>query len=184
MTTIAYRDGVIAADSQVTSGNVFDCTSEKIAQNERGDIAGAAGCFVFIQAFLAWFKGGEKGDLPKCPDEAEAFIVRNAAPERVECFDDRGHCVVSAPYYAVGSGKRVALGAMAFGADALQAVNCAIKHDIYTGGTVDTLKLPGAHWQELIDNVINPPKFQAEKDDPCLVGTAAFRQAEMLGGRG
>ena len=171
MTTIAYREGMIASDSQVTSGNVFDCTSEKIARNERGDIAGASGCLVFSQAFLDWFQGGEKGELPKCPDEAEAFIVRNAAPERVECFDNRGQCVVSAPYYAVGSGKRVALGAMAFGADAIQAVNCAIKHDIYTGGTVDTLKLVGLLHQELaedrVDSEVNPPKYEISGPGLC-----------------
>lgn len=139
MTTIAYRDGSIAGDTQVSSGSVFDCTSVKVARNRDGDLAGAAGSSVFAQAFLAWFSGGEKHDAPLCPEEDEAFIVRADNPGQIECFEKGGKCVVSAPYYAVGSGKRIALGAMAFGATPAQAVNCAAKHDIYTGGEVIAL---------------------------------------------
>jgi len=158
MTTITYRDGRIAGDSQVSSGSVFDCTITKVAQNERGDLAGASGCIVFSQAFLAWFSGGEKGETPKCPEDGEAFIVRGSEAGRIECWDSRGYCCVFAPYYAIGSGKRVALGAMAFGASAAQAVECAAKHDIYTSGEVTVRSLPGALRQDALEERVNPPR--------------------------
>jgi len=143
MTTIAYRDGDIAGDTQVSSGTVFDCTAVKVARNRDGDLAGAAGTSVFAQAFLAWFTGGEKHEAPQCPEDDEAFIVRATNPGEVECFEKGGKCVVCASYYAIGSGKRVAIGAMAFGATAAQAVDCAAKHDIYTGGEVVVLSHQG-----------------------------------------
>ena len=48
---------------------------------------------------------------------------------------------VEAPYYAIGSGAHLALGAMWQGATAEQAVECAIALDIGCGGTVDVIRV-------------------------------------------
>ena len=46
---------------------------------------------------------------------------------------------IDTPFCAVGSGADFALGAMQFGADAVQAVYCAIAQDQHTGGEVRVL---------------------------------------------
>ncbi|MDX0180849.1 hypothetical protein GOC16_08285 [Sinorhizobium meliloti] len=139
MTTIAYRNGAIAGDTLVSGGGIHDCSAIKVARNERGDLAGASGTAHYCYHFLEWFRGGEKNPAPDVPEDNEAFIVRAADPILIECWEEPGRFVVSAPYYAVGSGKRLALGAMAFGATADQAVNCAAKHCVQTGGDVTVL---------------------------------------------
>lgn len=55
-------------------------------------------------------------------------------------WGDHGPWRVDRPYYALGSGSAVALGAMQCGATAEQAVEAAIALDIYSGGPVRVLK--------------------------------------------
>ncbi len=44
------------------------------------------------------------------------------------------------PYIAIGSGSDFAISAMSMGKTAKEAIEEAIKHDIYTGGTVDVVQ--------------------------------------------
>ena len=52
-----------------------------------------------------------------------------------------GWIVERGPYFAMGSGRDFALGAMAAGASAEEAVRAAIAHDVYSGGEVVTLRI-------------------------------------------
>lgn len=46
-------------------------------------------------------------------------------------------------YFSIGSGSPLALGAMFCGANAVEAVRAAIKHDKSTGGRIQSVKLRG-----------------------------------------
>jgi ATP-dependent protease HslVU (ClpYQ) peptidase subunit len=46
-------------------------------------------------------------------------------------------------YAALGTGAPIAYGALAMGATATQALDCAMKYDLYTGGEIDHVSLPG-----------------------------------------
>ena len=141
MTTIAYRDGVLAADTRVSTGGIMDCEIIKIARNSDGDLAGASGDAGFSAEFLRWFLGGEKQNTPvpkKENNPYEGLIFRSSG--EINVFDEGGVCQVTAPYYASGSGVCIALGAMAYGADAEQAVRMAMKHDVSTGGEITVLR--------------------------------------------
>lgn len=64
MTTIAYRDGVMAADTLTTWGNSRDGYVSKIAK--RGSVlAAGSGSMAHVQRFLDWFRTGMKGDPPE-----------------------------------------------------------------------------------------------------------------------
>lgn len=144
MTTIAYRNGIMAADTQVSTGDVNDCFITKLAKNKKGDIAGAGGPLGYKYKFLKWFKSGEKGKPPSCVDESAGFegvIVRKSG--KIEIYDQEVKSTIRCNYYAFGSGNHLALGAMANGATAKQAVKAAIKHDVYSGGKITKLKLKG-----------------------------------------
>lgn len=142
MTTIAYRDGVLAADSRATAGDNIIGDIDKIARNVAGDLAGAAGLASYNYAFLEWFRNGEHGEPPKGSKD-DGNYDRGAifrANGRIDIYEPSGQHATSGPYYALGSGRPEALGAMFTGADAATAVRAAIAHDINTGGTVTVLR--------------------------------------------
>lgn len=145
MTTIAYRDGAIAADTSTCAGGSMVGRVVKIARNATGDLAGAAGDAWYCRAFLAWFEGGEKGSVPEGKSEHDGFdrgcIFRRDGS--IEVYEPRGMFTMTAPYYALGSGKAEALGAMFAGADAEIAVRAAVEHDPHTGGDVVVLRADG-----------------------------------------
>lgn len=142
MTVIAYRDGVLAADTLMCMGDSRVAFSGKIARNGAGDLAGAAGDAVYCQLFLAWFSGGERGDAPEAKREQNsldrALICR--ASHIIEVFEDRGRYSIEASYFAVGSGRPEAMGAMHAGATAEGAVRAAIAHDAWCGGEITVLR--------------------------------------------
>lgn len=136
MTTIAYRDGVVATDTLLVGcGFAVDQAYEKcIARNEvmffcagptsdhdklveeylspTGRYAGDAIAIVADQGkiFVIGREEGRKG-IFKCPNRRENYI-------------------------AIGSGERFAISAMDHGKSAKEAVEYAMKRDIYTGGEI------------------------------------------------
>lgn len=143
MTTVAYRNGVIAADTGLTAGNLRDSHIIKIAKNKAGHVAGACGDAWWIAAFLKWFKSG--GDLPTTPGTNfnTAIAIRSL---RGITFYESGEgrtrfYAIKAAYHAIGSGRHLATGAMFAGAHPVDAVRAALAHDEGTHGRVVSLRL-------------------------------------------
>lgn len=149
MTTIVYRDGVMAADSCITM-------SDESAGDHKGTCVklfrlpkikdSLPACIVGLQgesspgmAWLEWYKGGQEDDDLKShirssgADFTALVLYRHGlfvwdswlVPERIE--DD---------FYAIGSGTKAAYGALHMGADAVKAVEVACLVDPYTAGPV------------------------------------------------
>lgn len=140
MTTIAYKDGVLAADTQVTENGDWICGHMlKIWRLPDHRLFGGSGSAVDVEAVLAWLTDG--GDKPEVGENFTGLII---SPQGgVTCIENKHLRTLNmeAPYYAIGSGKSVAWGAMFAGADAETAVRAAIKHDTTTGGTVAVLHI-------------------------------------------
>jgi hypothetical protein len=153
VTTIAYRGGIIAADSLETHSSEAGGTStglcEKLFRKRIGKrevVIGTAGGSFLGMVFVDWFDGSGKEPPP---------ILRDAHPD--EDFDvlvlDRGKVYqanhlcrlieVIEPFTAIGSGRKVALGALECGRSAREAVRIAAKRDPYTGGPIKTMAMPG-----------------------------------------
>lgn len=119
MTTVAVKDGVIAADSFVSSSYGRKCV--KLRKIKRSWY-GVAGDWDDALKFFEWRKSG--GDAPMM-GKLDALEIRGKkvyywcgdVPEEVK------------PPYAIGSGADIAMGAMHFGATAEQAVALACKLD-------------------------------------------------------
>lgn len=142
MTTIAYRDGVLAADTSMTVSGVMVGRMVKIVRRADGDMAGGAGDAAMVGTFNEWFLAGESGTRPELK-EGDNWIDRSVIFRRsgaIDIFEPRGRFTCTAPYYAVGSGKEAALGAMFAGADAETAVRAAMEHDPHTKGDVTVLR--------------------------------------------
>ena len=141
MTTIAYRAGVLAADTGMTVGGSRLGSIVKIARREDGALAGAAGNAWYSAAFLAWFLGGASGAPPEAKldqsniDRGVIFL----ADGTIEVFEPGGSFKLTAPYFAFGAGRPEALGAMHAGASAVGAVQAAIEHDEHTFGDITVL---------------------------------------------
>jgi hypothetical protein len=142
MTTIAYRDGVLATDSRAGS---WTMEGHAVKGHRFGRcLVAAAGSAAHAQAFYEWVRTGMVGDAPMGnPDKddynATGFIFMPCG--RIVKFQPGcPPLTLTAPFYAYGSGGYVALGAMEAGATAEQAVMAAAKWDAGTGGPIRTLR--------------------------------------------
>jgi ATP-dependent protease HslVU (ClpYQ) peptidase subunit len=151
MTTIAYRNGTLAADSQVTyegdaSGHrKHRCEAKMfrkmLVTGEEVIIATQGECEPAM-LFVKWFDGSDK-DAPEAlthniPDFT-CLVLRASG-----LWEYGPYCVgekVAEEFYAVGSGCKAALGAMHMGASARRAVQIACEVDPYTMGPVHTMRL-------------------------------------------
>lgn len=138
MTTIAYRDGMLAADSLATSNGLRDDYCAKVWRV--GPLMGAAcGSRALCLKFQDWVRAGMVGSSPfEGKDDGNGLLV---TPDHVICFANSGAWPVYADFYALGSGYQLAMGAMEVGASAEEAVLAAIKWDVSSGGDVTVLRL-------------------------------------------
>jgi hypothetical protein len=148
MTTIVYRDGVMAADSGSWAGDASHGWAEKVVRGVDDVLYGCAGDAAEAEGFLAWVRSGYRGEPPKPEYSADkkesSFIVLIARPgERVGLRSGGGEERYEAPYYAIGAGASVAFGALFMGATAEQAIEAAKEHGIGAFGRVRTVKHSG-----------------------------------------
>lgn len=140
MTTIAYKDGVIAYDSRATRGDVImsdDCEKCETHDGVKFLLAGAVSD---IKAFVAAYFGTRS----EIPLDCFGYVIDGGRLMLVGNDDDTGiwrQDLNPNVCDAIGSGSPYALAAMDMGASAEDAVRAAMKRDVYTGGTVRTFKI-------------------------------------------
>jgi len=165
LTTIAYRNGVLAGDSCWAADSLVDTLSKKIVRLKSGALLGEAGDFDtrHMHKLLNTIKRYE--DLPTLKELQEInltylglLILPDGTIVKIETVaqastnsktrrkgveeDSAGLYIVEDKFTAIGSGKELALGAMEMGATARQAVMVACKRDINSRPPVWTLSLP------------------------------------------
>lgn len=137
MTTIVYKDGVLAYDGrQAKSDTIMSDNVDKCILNK--------GCYFFLtgpicdfEAFIAAYHG----EAITTNIEAFGFVydgsqLWKSGVSGNELWKQR----VTYPD-AIGSGYLHALTAMDMGATAKEAVEWAAKRDVYTGGVIREFKL-------------------------------------------
>lgn len=120
----------------MTRGNIkLPEQATKIVKGPTGAIGAVAGSVdVNSHNFLKWVEDGCEND-PPLPGKSQVFVLWDKTG--LYEFNKSGSIPVPfTSFYAWGSGESIALGAMAAGANAVEAVNLAAKFDIYTGGKV------------------------------------------------
>lgn len=144
MTTIVFRDGVMASDSGAWVEGIVTPWAKKVIQGKSGALYGGCGSAARVSEFFAWVRDGEvagKMVVPQVRDDGSDFIVLIWRPESGLFLltsggeeDLRGY-----PYCAVGGGAAVAYGAFHHGATAVEAVKAAIAHSDCAAGEVQYL---------------------------------------------
>ncbi|OPA88181.1 proteasome subunit beta [Pseudomonas fluorescens] len=144
MTTIAYKDGVIAYDSRQTrSGSIVsdDCQKLTVVDGVSFFLSGAV---CDEKALIAAYFGTPS----PVPVECSGYAVDGGRLQMVGHDDKTGiwrQDLDPANPDAIGSGSAYALAAMDMGASAEEAVHAAMKRDIYTGGRVRLFSLSAKH---------------------------------------
>ena len=137
MTTIAYREGILAADSQTTAGHLStSSTRSKIRKFDDG-YAAFSGLCSDIPLLFDLIKGKKvEGETKNI--KASAIVMPNTGKPYEASVDSLGNLYKHpiGKFSAIGSGWIIAMGAMQSGASAKEAVKAAIKLDTYSGGPV------------------------------------------------
>lgn len=148
MTTIAYKDGVIAYDSRACCGNtIFDDGFDKKVER-KGVLFFLSGATSEFDLFIeSYFEGKNVAGRPL---NIAGFVVVDSELWDA-AIDEEGIFWKSKlrldACYAYGTGTDHALTAMDMGASAVEAIKWAIKRDCKTGGEIRTFKINGGRGQ-------------------------------------
>ena len=136
MTVIAWDGRILASDKQETMNGIkFSTTKLKCLGN--GDYAAATGDRNDCLAMMEWYKDGADRDkfpqLGKCNDSYSLLLVIKNNLSAVYYENSPFAVNVEDKIIAFGCGRDLALGAMAAGVSAFEAVKIACQFDIHCG---------------------------------------------------
>lgn len=142
MTTIAARDGVLAADSvetDVADGDatwVITHTAKKIFRLPDGSLYGGAGSSEDIWRLYDALRKNQP-----CPklDHVSAILVKPNG--KMMLYEGHVWLPIREKFYAIGTGAPFAFAAMKNGANAKAAAKIGAAMDPFSGGKVRVLKI-------------------------------------------
>lgn len=82
MTTVAVRDGVMAADTQLSASTIH--RAQKVFELPGGGCVGGCGEWSKAYAAISWLLGGRQGDAPEF-ENAELVILRPDGSVWIAC---------------------------------------------------------------------------------------------------
>lgn len=141
MTVIAYRDGILASDSQVGSSLVIKShPARKIYRAHDGGMLGATGTLAVIGPLLRLLQKREPADN-ELPDIGDAVVVRVMPDMSVREYSHTSWCDYGRiPHGAWGSGCEAATAALLMDASARRAVEIACMVVPTCGGAVQWMR--------------------------------------------
>lgn len=145
MTTIAYRDGVMAGDSRAYGGgNELRGSKVKVVRLPDGTLVGVSSPVLGMARLVRdWVSAGMR-EAPITPDaDKKGFDALVVTPDGQAVFVDGNWLksdAVTGSFFAIGSGSQYAIGAMAAGKNAKEAVEIAAELDVWSSGPVYTVQ--------------------------------------------
>ena len=142
MTTVCYRDGVLASDSLGCQGTFYGGSFQKIYQFN-GFSVGVSGRMDEGTKFIKWLEHFNPFRPKRPPDrfnftDMQALLIDSE--NNIWYYHNHGHPVkVKDAFFAIGSGRYAAMPAMEAGASAKDAVKIAMKYDTQTGGDIQII---------------------------------------------
>lgn len=143
MTAIAFRDGIMAADSVgwTCAASIKMPVAPKIKRMTDDGIFAGAGSTSEIERFSEWMLTGN--DCPRDFEKDEQFTGLWAKPDGSLwlCNHTLWFYQLHVPFFAVGAPCEFVMGALHAGASAEDAVRLAVLHADGAGGTVQVESL-------------------------------------------
>lgn len=144
MTTIAVKDGVMACDSQVTTGWMRSNLKFDKVMKWKGAYYGFCGDCHYINIAKEYIKGelklenlptDMKVDYLKLDSDGSAYkyTIKGGKESYMECGE----------FCAIGSGAEYAIVALSCGKSAVEAVKEACKWDVFSGGKIKSYSVGG-----------------------------------------
>lgn len=148
MTIIVYRDGVMSADAAIFQGNLIAEYVRKITRLPDGGLIGCSGRSAVCREVCDWIANGADPEKRPAAESEGNFIALHVRPDgkvfRIE-HDMKPYESVT-EFNAIGAPFEFALGALAAGASAEDAVRLTIKYSIDAAGEVQTERMQtGSH---------------------------------------
>jgi hypothetical protein len=172
-TTVAWSGTELASDSQATCGHHKTYVKKMVRSNERHATMAAAGNYMRIQLIMQYFISCtdplSKMDLPPSDDEGDAvdiLVVFDSGDALYYGGDLKTLSIVKAPF-TLGAGGDIALGALAAGKTAAEAVAIAEKNDLFSSGDIQVITAPQKESPEESDAALQGmiDKLKALKSD-------------------
>ena len=183
MTTIVYRDGVMAGDMRGVWGEWSRASETKVLVDARlgllVGICGAASVMTGVRRTLADAPADMSygdfvsmlhdiaSDLDHLPADDRSgvllalgrFLPGGHLARRLAMISRGGVEHIAAPWHAMGGDAAIAVGALAMGATARQAVAVAIRHGVCSGGDVEWVELGGSDrvYRDAVSDLVPPP---------------------------
>lgn len=140
MTTVVYdsREKVMVSDRQM---GWHKAPVDKIYRLNDGSLVGLAGGYAECLMALEWLDRDDDDETPK-PEVEETTLIRITPDNDIICYTKHLHPLqVYMEYIAIGSGSEYAMGAMAQGATAEEAIAIAHMFDANTGAEIERVEL-------------------------------------------
>lgn len=137
MTTIAARDGIMAADSQCSGDYVLRV--RKIHRLPDGSLVAGCGTSAAVYAAIQWAASGRQGDPPDIDGSRLLFLRQDGS---LWLADGRfPEFPLADKFAAIGSGSMAAQTAMRLGQSAIEAVRTACQVDDGSSAPVHHMSL-------------------------------------------
>lgn len=141
MSTVAYKDSILAADSRAYGGSWCPSPGSKQKIHEFKGVRFGISSSKIGQAekFMDWVRSEAGADALTGELSFRALMLNEAG--ELFLFDSSPWASgpIRSKFYAIGTGAEYAMGAMAAGASAKEAVKIACKLDPHSGLPVRTL---------------------------------------------
>jgi 20S proteasome alpha/beta subunit len=142
MTTIVWDGKTLAADRQANAVGMRRLVT-KIFKIDRNLVA-VSGDYDLAQDMIKWMQdGGEPKTFPETQKDIDKMVnvLWLPSPDKIFTFERSPNPLdfSANKVICMGSGRDFAYGALEMGADAVKAVEVAIKYDTNSGMGVDTL---------------------------------------------
>ena len=146
MTVIAWDGKTLATDRMANDGSQKWESSKAwygMSKEKEVVIITGVGLASYIRELSEWYQQGMEGDVPlQKPGMAQLIVVKKDGLYELSYKRLRPR---TTPYSAFGDGKEIALGALAMGATASQAVNICNEHSLQCGKGVELFTLHGGN---------------------------------------
>lgn len=144
MTVIVYHKGSLAADRQSSCGGRKVATTKIVRRD--GMLLGGSGDHASMAEMTSWVERGADPDkFPACQlTDRWSRLLRVLPDGRLLVYEQGPQPLVfDTDTFATGSGGDLAIGAIAMGADIVQAVRIACLYDTGCGMGIDVLRTDG-----------------------------------------
>lgn len=149
MTTVVYKDGILASDGLVVEGSrVLYTDYEKstlIITHLDQYLVGFAGTLSWLEVFHEWVKLDMNPDcVPDVPENSEDVslfeaVVVPRSGDGAFLFENFKKIAIGQRPACLGSGADIALAGLLSGMTVVEAIELASKVDIYTNNNIQTV---------------------------------------------